>query len=152
MEDIDGLIEVREALQKNQKELDELMATMKDLTPLQRMLQMGESKKLQTELQKLRAKEAKYLQTLEPWQEQVSEITVKINVNLTEFQATQWTVVSLLTESLTIDLVNVVKESVDQMTQEIAALQETYTKISIEIQEIVKGPKKDASGLETSHK
>ena len=67
MEDIDGLIEVREALQRNQKELDELTTTMKDLTPLQRMLQMGESKKLQTELQQLRTKEAEYLKTLQPW-------------------------------------------------------------------------------------
>ena len=45
IEDIDGLIEVGEALQKNQKELDELMATMKDLVSIQRMLKMGESKK-----------------------------------------------------------------------------------------------------------
>ena len=53
MEDIDGLIEVRETLQKNQKELDELTAIMKDLIPLQRMLKMGESKRLQAKLQKL---------------------------------------------------------------------------------------------------
>ena len=34
MEDIDGLIEVHKALQKNQKELDEVMTTMKDLVSL----------------------------------------------------------------------------------------------------------------------
>lgn len=58
MEDIDYLVEVRATLQKNQKELDEVMATMKDLVPQQRMLKMGESKRLQTKLQQLRAKEA----------------------------------------------------------------------------------------------
>ena len=34
VKEIDGLIEVLEALHKNQKELDELTATMKDLIPL----------------------------------------------------------------------------------------------------------------------
>ena len=53
MEEIDGLIKVYEALQKNQKELDELIATMKDLILLQCMLKIRESNKLQTELHKL---------------------------------------------------------------------------------------------------
>lgn len=149
MEDIDGLIDVREALQKNQKELDELTMVMKDVIPLQRMLKIGESKRLQT---KLRAKEVEYLQTLQPWKEQVSEIVIKINVKLTKFHATQTTVARLLTESPTTDLVNAARESVDQMTQEIATLQQTYTKISTEIQEIVKGPKDDVGGSGTSHK
>lgn len=51
MEEIDDLVEVCIALQKNHKELDEVTTTMKDLFPLQRMLKMGESKRLQTELQ-----------------------------------------------------------------------------------------------------
>lgn len=46
MEDIDDLVEVRVALQKNKKELDEVTTTMKDLVLLQRMLKMGESKRL----------------------------------------------------------------------------------------------------------
>ena len=41
MEGVDDLMEVRKMLQKNQKELDEDMATMKDLVPLQHMLKMG---------------------------------------------------------------------------------------------------------------
>ena len=53
MEDLDDLVEVCVALQKNKKELDEVRATMKDLAPLQCMLKMGESKRLQTELQQL---------------------------------------------------------------------------------------------------
>lgn len=51
MEDLDELIEVHRALQKNQWELDEVAAAMKDLTPLQCMLKMGEIKRLQNELQ-----------------------------------------------------------------------------------------------------
>lgn len=105
MEDIDGLIEVHKALQKNQKELYELIVTMKDLIPLQHKLKMGESKRLQTELQKIRAKEAEYLQTLQPWQEKVSKNAIKINMKPTKFKATQMTVVILLKEQPTVDLV-----------------------------------------------
>ena len=47
MEDIDGLVEVREALQKTQRELDALRETIKDLLPIERMLKMGETTKLQ---------------------------------------------------------------------------------------------------------
>ena len=116
MEDIDDLVEVYEALKKNQKELDEVTTTMKYLVLLQCMLKMGESKRLQTELQQLRAKEAEYLQTLQPWQEQVLEITVKVNAKLTEFQVMQATIVSLLVEPPTANLINIAKECVDQMT------------------------------------
>ena len=105
MEDIDGLIKVRKALQNNQKELYELIVKMKDLIPLQRMLKMGENKRLQTKLQKLRAKEAEYLQTLQPWQEKVSKNEIKINMKPTKFKATQMTIVILLKEQPTVDLV-----------------------------------------------
>ena len=39
----------------------------------------------------------------------------------------QMTVASLLAEPPTIDVVNKVRECVDQMTQDIAGLQDTYT-------------------------
>ena len=53
MEEVDGLIEFRALLQKNQQEFDELTTTMKDLTPLEHMFKMKERTKLQTELHKL---------------------------------------------------------------------------------------------------
>lgn len=131
----------------NQKELDELTAKMKDLIPLQRMLKMGESRKLQTELHQLRTKEAEYLKNLQPWQEQVSEIVVKFNAKLMEFQATQMIFASLLIELPTTDFVNTTRECVHQMTQDITMLQDTYMKISTKIWENVRGPKDDTSGL-----
>ena len=77
---------------------------------------------------------------------------VKINVKLTKSKVTQMTVASLLKEQLTSDLVIAARESVDQMTKEIAELQDTYMKISTEIWNIVKGPKDDTSGSRMSHK
>ena len=146
MEDLDDLVEVCAALQKNQKELDEVMTIMKYLVSLQHMLKMGESKSLQTELQQLQAQEAEYLKTLQPWKDQVSKIVVKVNAKLTKFQAMQMTVASLLAEPTTAYLVNKTRKCVDQMTQDITGLQDTYTQFSTKLWETVKGKKDDAGG------
>ena len=61
-------------------------------------------------------------------------------------------VTSLLKEPPTVDIINTVKECVDQMTRDIVAHQDTYTKISTEIWETVKGPKDGIGGSGTSHK
>lgn len=91
------------------------------------------------------------MQTLQPCQEQVLEIVVKINVKMIEFKVTQTTVVSLLEEQPTIEVITATRESVDQMMQDIATLQERYTKVSKEIWNTMKGPKDDIGGLRTSH-
>ena len=64
MEDIDGLVEVRAALQKMQREIDTLTGAMRDLLPIERMLKMGETNKLQAKMQKLREEEVPYTKTL----------------------------------------------------------------------------------------
>lgn len=46
MEEIDDLVEVCAVLHKNQQELDTVVVAMKDMPPLQRMLKMGENKRL----------------------------------------------------------------------------------------------------------
>ena len=46
MEDIDGLVEVRAALQKMEREIDALTGTMKDLLRIEKMLKTGETTKL----------------------------------------------------------------------------------------------------------
>ena len=50
MEDINGLVKVREALQMTQGDLNALIGTMKDLLPIEHMLKMGETTKLQAKL------------------------------------------------------------------------------------------------------
>ena len=78
------------------------------------------------------------MRTIHPWQEQVSEIAVQINTNLTEFKVTQMTIVSLLEEQPTAELVTTTKENVEQMTQELAALTTCYTKVNSKIWNVVK--------------
>ena len=41
--------------------MDEIVAAMKDLPPIQCMMKMGETKRLQTEMHKLHKDEAHYL-------------------------------------------------------------------------------------------
>ena len=86
------------------------------------------------------------------WQDQVSEIMVKVNVKLTEFQVMQMIATSFLVEPPTVDLVNTARECVDQMTWDIAGLQETYTQFSTKLWEVVIGNKDDTGGSRTSHK
>ena len=64
MEEIDGLVKVCTSLQKNHEKFDELIASTKDLSTLEHMMKMKESTKLQTELQKLWAKEVEFMWTL----------------------------------------------------------------------------------------
>ena len=90
--------------------------------------------------------------TLQPWKEQVSEIEVQINKKLTKFKATQMTVASLLDEHPTVKLVTTTKESVEQMTQELAAPTASYTKINTKIWNTVKPPKDDEGGSGMSNK
>ena len=54
-------------------------------------------------------------------------IVMKVNAKLTNFTATQMTVVSLLDEPPTVELVNTARECVDQMNKDIAWLQDNYT-------------------------
>ena len=66
MEEIPDLVTFHEQVQRTQQDLEVVIFVMTDLPPLQRMLKMGENKKLQGELQKLRTHEKEYLKTVEP--------------------------------------------------------------------------------------
>ena len=152
MDDIDGLVEVREALQKTQWELDALTGMIKDLLPIERMLKMGEMTKLQVEMQKLRAKEAHYMKTLQPWKAKVSAIVVGVNEKLLQAKRMQTIVTSLLEEQPTMDLINATRESVDQITRDIAELRANFNKLNNEMWDIVHPQKADIGGSGMSHK
>lgn len=152
MDDINGLVEVRAALQKMQREIDGLIGTMKDLLLIERMLKMGKMTKLQAEMQKLRAEEACYTKTLQPWQEKVSAIVVGVNEKLLQARRMHTIVTSLLEEQPTADLVNATRERIDQITQEIAELCTNFNKMNNEMWDIVHPLKAGACGSGMSHK
>lgn len=124
---------------------------MKDLPPLHRMLKMGENKKLQGEFQKLRTREEEYLKTVQPWKEEVSEIALKIDAKISDFKATQNIVASFLEAFVTTELVDTVRECVDQIESDPAELKSSLAQFTTKVKKIL-NETKIASGSETSHK
>lgn len=127
---------------------------MKNMPLLQRMLKMGENKRLQTKLQKFHTKEAKYLKIVQPWQEEVSQIALQVNEKLTDFKEMKAIVVSLMDEPPTIELVNTAWECVDQMNKDLIGLQDDFMQFTKKIRQLLKEKKelKTTSGSGMSHK
>lgn len=153
--DIEDLVNVREAIQKTQQEMDTIVVGMKDLIAIQHMIKMGETKKLQTQMQTLCKDEARYLKTVQPWQEEVSQISIQVNDKLKEIKARQMTAVSLLEQPATAELVETTKECVEQLEKDLAELQENFMSFTKKITDIHESQKqsrkKIASDSGTSH-
>ena len=81
------------------------------------------------------------MKTVQPWQEEVSEIALQVNAKLTEFKATQTTVVSLLEEPATAELVDHARECADQMEKNLVGLKDDFMKFTKKIKEILKSQK-----------
>ena len=93
-------------------------------------------------MQTLRKDEAHYLKIIQPWQDKVSHISLKLNENLAEFKATQMTVVSLLEELATTELVETTKECVDQLEKDLTRLQDNFTSFKKKIMNMHDSQKK----------
>lgn len=122
MEDIDDLVKVQAQLQATQCEVDALIDTLKDLPPIQKLLKMGESTKLQAKMDKIRAEEARFTETLQPWQARLSYIAIKVTEKLSQTQQMKTIVTILMEEHPTTDLVDATKENVEQIAKEIVEL------------------------------
>ena len=66
------------------------------------------------------------MKTVQPWQEEVSQIALQVNEKLTEFKAMQTTIGSLMDEPATVELVDTAQECVDQMNKDLAGLQDDF--------------------------
>lgn len=124
---------------------------MKDLSPLQRMLKMGENKKLQSELQKLHTCKEEYLKIVKPQQKEVSNIALNIDAKITDFKATQTIVASLLEDPITTELVDTAQECVEQIERDLTGLKTSLDQFKTKVKKIVK-EMKTASGSGMSHK
>lgn len=133
MEDIDDLVKVWEQLQATQHKVDALTDTLKDLPPIQIMLKMGESTKLQAKMQKLRVKQVHFTKTLQPWKARLSDIAIKVTEKLSHTQQMQTEVTSLMEQKLTVDLVDATKETVEQITKEIMELHAEFIQLNNEM-------------------
>ena len=73
----EDLVNVHEAIHKTQQEMDTVATAMKDLPPIQRMMKMGETKKLQNQMHMLRKDEAHYLKIVQPWKMKFPRLSFK---------------------------------------------------------------------------
>ena len=129
---------------------------MKSLPAIENMLKMGETHKLQERHRKLCREEAHYLKIVQPWKEEVSQIALKVNEKVIEFKATQTTVVSLLEEPVSMNLVDSTRESVEKCKNDLAELHTSFTKffvwVNIAIGKTKEKRMKDIGGLGMIHK
>ena len=77
---------------------------------------------------------------------------MQVNAKLTEFKAMQATVVSLLEEPTTVELVNTGRECADQMDKDLARLKDDFAKFPKKIMELLKSQKAITSGSTMSQK
>lgn len=70
--------------------------------------------------------EAHYLKTVQPWKDEVSQISLQVNKKLAKLKAMQTTVASLLEEPTTVELVETTKECVEQLEKDLARLQDNF--------------------------
>ena len=82
---IDTIEEVCANIHQVEVNIARLKAEMEGLTPMQRMIKLGESKKLQIRLQKLRAEETEFLKVTQPWQDKMADLALQVETKLVEF-------------------------------------------------------------------
>ena len=103
----------------------------------------------------LRKDEAHYLKIVQPWQDEVSYISLQVNENLVKFKATQMTIASLLEEPTTVVLVETTQECVEQMEQDLTRLQYNFMSFTKKITDMHDSQKnrrkKTVGGSRMSH-
>lgn len=89
---------------------------------------------------------------MQPWQEEVSQITLQVDAKVTKFKVTQTTIVSLLEAPVSTELVDIARECVDKMEKDLTNLKASFDKFKTKIKKIVKSQETSTSGSGMSHK
>ena len=91
------------------------------------MIKLGESKKLQIQLQKLWEEETEFLQVTQPWQDELADIALQVETKLAEFRETLIAMGKLFIEKVTKESLEQVKGSIAEMEGVHNKLQDVYT-------------------------
>ena len=62
------------------------------------------------------------MKTVQPWQEEVSEITLQVDAKISEFKAMQTTIAILLEAPVSAKLIDTTRECVDQIEKDLVEL------------------------------
>ena len=98
IEQIETIAEVRAEIHQAKADIVKLKIEMEGLTPMQRMIKSGESKRLQIQLQMLWEEETEFLQVTQPWQDEMADLALQVETKLVEFWETQTAVGKLFAE------------------------------------------------------
>ena len=138
IEQIDTIEEVRTDIRQVEANIERLQEEMEGLTQVQQMIKLGESKKLQIQLQKLREEETKFLQVTHPWKDKLACLALQMEAKLANFQETQTTVVNLFAGKVTKESLEQARGSVAEMDGAHNKLNDVYTKWYDKTNKIVK--------------
>lgn len=92
------------------------------------------------------------MKTVQSWQEEVSEIALKIDAKISEFKATQTTVANLLEAPVTVDLIDTERECAGQIDNDLTKLKTSLAQFTSKVKKVLKELKIVTSGSGMSHK
>ena len=116
------------------------------------MRKMTEMNRLQQEAQRLRAKEMKINNLLQPYQEQITELVEVVEQKVREFTTTRNEIDTIEDSSISQAMLDSAQERVAAMEDEVAGLRDKFQRTSQEAKEKLQQEKPAGSGSGTSHK
>jgi hypothetical protein len=76
---------VCEKIRQTEAEIAKLIEEPTGLTPIQRMVHTGKRKKLQIQLQRLRVDEIEFMKVTQPWQDELADLALRVEMKIAEF-------------------------------------------------------------------
>lgn len=143
IEKIKNIKEVCIEIHQDEADIASLKEEMEGLTPVQRMIKSGESKRLQIQLQKLHEEETEFLQVTQPWQDKLADLALQVETKLAEFRETQTAVGKLLAKEVTKESLEQVRGSVVEMDSAHNKLQDVYIQWYDKTNKIIKERKEE---------
>ena len=82
-----------------------------------------------------------YLKIVQPWQEEVSQIALQVDAKISEFKAMQTIVTSLLEALVSAELIDIVRECIDQIDRDLVEVKVGFVQFTTKVKGILKKPK-----------
>ena len=121
------------------------------------MVHIGKRKKLQIQLQWLQADEMEFMKVTQPWQDELADLALRVEMKITEFKEQQASIGSMLSKQVMKESLEQAKGSIVKMNVEHDELQDVYNQRYYKTNKIIEERKEQrrraaASGSGMSHK
>jgi hypothetical protein len=141
-----------EQVQAAEQSLAVLNEEAKSLTGLPKMKKMGEVRKMQQQLHKLRTEDEKLTNSIQPFMDEYAEIVGQVETKIKEIAESQEIIDTLTKEDATAETVQTAVECVDELDSAIAKWKNTFAETQARADAQIKRPHASASGSRASHK